>query len=271
MVKMRKSYVLIAALLAVLIVSSVMVAGCVNQPEEATEITVYAAASLTGAFTEIGEKFMAENKNIKVNFNFAGSQTLKTQILEGAEVDMYVSANDKQFDPVVEAGLIDEKKILLENKLGIAVAKANKLEINGLGDLTEEGVRLVIGDDSVPFGQYTRTIIASFEKDNAGYVDAFNKNVITQVDAASKVKAYLATGEADASVVYISDVSKDDKNSITIIKIADKYNVIAKYPYGVLKASTKKDATAAFEKFLTGSTGCSILTEYGFSPVSSAE
>lgn len=267
---MKKSYVLTALALAVLVILAVGAAGC-TQPAETTEINVYAAASLTGAFTEIGEKFTAANPNIKVVFNFAGSQTLKTQILEGADADMYVSANDKQFDPVVDAGLITEKKVLLENKLGIAVVKANTLKINGLGDLVKSGTRLVIGDDSVPFGQYTRTIIKNYEDDgNAGYVDEFMKNVITQVDAVTGVKTVITTGEADASIVYVSDISKADKESITVIEIPDKYNVIASYPYGILNATTKSDAVKKFESYLTGKEGSAILTEYGFSPVSAA-
>lgn len=243
-------------------------AGCVSQQAQPEEITVYAAASLTGALTEIGDKFTAANPNIKVNFNFAGSQTLKTQILEGADVDMYISANKKQFTPVVEAGLIPETKILLENKLGIAVAKANKLEIDDLGDLTATGVKLVIGDDSVPFGQYTRTIITNYQNDsNTDYVDAFMKNVVTEVNAVTNVKSYLTLGEADASIVYVSDISKDDKNTITVIDIPDKYNVIAEYPYGILTASKKQDAVKKFETYLTGTEGDAILTDYGFSPV----
>ncbi|MDO5844133.1 MAG: molybdate ABC transporter substrate-binding protein [Methanocorpusculum sp.] len=268
---MKKSYVLTALTFAVLVILAVGAAGCINQPAQTTEINVYAAASLTGAFTEIGDKFTAANPNIKVVYNFAGSQTLKTQILEGADADMYVSANDKQFDPVVEAGLITEKKVLLKNKLGIAVVKANTLKITELGDLSKSGVRLVIGDESVPFGQYTRTIIQKYENDsNAGYVNVFMNNVITQVDAVTGVKTVITTGEADASIVYVSDISKADKESITVIEIPDKYNVIASYPYGILKATTKTDAVKKFESYLTGKEGSAILTEYGFSPVSAA-
>ncbi len=255
--------------LVICLVLAVGAAGCVNQPAQTpTEINVYAAASLTGAFTEIGEKFTAANPTIKVNFNFAGSQTLKTQILEGADADMFVSANTKQFTPVVDAGLIAEKKVLLKNKLGIAVSKENKLAIANLGDLTKSGVKLVIGDSSVPFGQYTRTIIQNYENDShAGYVEAFMKNVVTEVNAVTNVKSYLTLGEADASIVYVSDISKDDKNSITVIEIADAYNVVADYPYGILKNTTKKDAVLKFESYLTGKEGSAILTDYGFSPV----
>ncbi|MDO5845441.1 MAG: molybdate ABC transporter substrate-binding protein [Methanocorpusculum sp.] len=254
--------------IALCLILAACAAGCISQQTQQEEITVFAAASLTGALTEIGDKFTAANPGIKVNFNFAGSQTLKTQILEGADADMYISANTKQFTPVVEAGLIPETKILLENKLGIAVAKDNKLGIKNLGDLSVAGVRLVIGDDSVPFGQYTRTIIQNYQNDShAGYVDAFMKNVVTEVNAVTNVKSYLTLGEADASIVYVSDISKDDKNAITVIEIPDTYNVIAKYPYGILSASKKQDAVKKFETYLTGKEGSAILTDYGFSPV----
>lgn len=241
---------------------AVTAAGCISQPAEDTELTVFAAASLTGALTEVGKQFEAENPGITVICNFAGSQTLKTQILEGADCDIFISANNRQFDPVVEAGLIAEKKTLLQNKLGIAVAKGNPLGITGLESLAGDRVRLAIGDNAVPFGQYTRDIISRYQDDgHAGYVDAFMDNVVTQVDAVDKVKYYINLGEADASLVYISDISKSDKASLDIIEIPDKYNVIAEYPYGVLKEG---DAAAAFEAFLTGAAGSAILTEYGF-------
>ncbi len=256
----------IAIVLCVLL--TVGIAGCVSEPVEQTEINVFVAASLTGEMTEIADQFMAENPNIKVNLNFAGSSTLKTQILEGADADMYISANDKNFDPVVEAGLITDKKVLLEKKLGIAVPRENSAGIADLGSLTNSGVKLVIGDDAVPFGQYTRTIIQKYENDShAGYVDAFMANVVTQVDAVTKVKSYLTLGEADASIVYMSDISKDDKNDITLIEISDQYNVVASYPYGILKATTKLSAVQTFESYLTGSAGSAILTDYGFVPV----
>ncbi|MBR4284705.1 MAG: substrate-binding domain-containing protein, partial [Methanocorpusculum sp.] len=102
---------------------------------------------------------------------------------------------------------------------------------------------------------------------HAGYVDAFMANVITQVDAVDKIKSYLTLGEADASIVYVSDISKADKASIDILPIEDKYNVIADYPYGVLKNTEHAEAVAVYEAFLTGEKGSAILTDYGFSPV----
>jgi molybdate transport system substrate-binding protein len=92
-------------------------------------------------------------------------------------------------------------------------------------------------------------------------------NVVTQVDAVDKVKSYLTLGEADASIVYVSDISKADKESIDILEIADKYNVIANYPYGILKNTENKKAVKTFEAFLTGPEGNALLLDYGFSPV----
>ena len=278
----RKNVLLIAALVFG-IVQSAFAAGCTVAPsgntgtagtaektvtvvtEEPVEITVFAAASLKGALTDIVNKFMEENKNIKVITNFAGSQTLKTQIQEGADVDIFISANDKQFDPIKDAGLITEKKVLLTNKLAIAVPAENKAGIKELGDLSKEGTLLVIGNKDVPFGQYTRDIIGKYQDDgNEGYVDAFMKNVVSEVDAVDKIKPFLVLGEADGSIVYKSDISKADRKDITLIEIPDKYNVIASYPYGILKANADKDAVKLFEAFLTGDKGTAVLKEYGF-------
>ncbi len=278
----RKNVLLIAALVFGIVLSA-FAAGCTATPsgntgtagtaektvtvvtEEPVEITVFAAASLKGALTDIVNKFMEENKNIKVITNFAGSQTLKTQIQEGADVDIFISANDKQFDPIKDAGLITEKKVLLTNKLAIAVPAENKAGIKELGDLSKEGTLLVIGNKDVPFGQYTRDIIGKYQDDgNEGYVDAFMKNVVSEVDAVDKIKPVLVLGEADGSIVYKSDISKADRKDITLIEIPDKYNVIASYPYGILKANADKDAVKAFEAYLTGDKGTAVLKEYGF-------
>ncbi len=278
----RKNVLLIAALVFGIVLSA-FAAGCTAAPsgntgtagtaektvtvvtEEPVEITVFAAASLKGALTDIVNKFMEENKNIKVITNFAGSQTLKTQIQEGADVDIFISANDKQFDPIKDAGLITDKKVLLTNKLAIAVPAENKAGIKELGDLSKEGTLLVIGNKDVPFGQYTRDIIGKYQDDgNEGYVDAFMKNVVSEVDAVDKIKPVLVLGEADGSIVYKSDISKADRKDITLIEIPDKYNVIASYPYGILKANADKDAVKAFEAYLTGDKGTAVLKEYGF-------
>lgn len=278
----RKNVLLIAALVFGIVLSA-FAAGCTAAPsgntgtagtaektvtvvtEEPVEITVFAAASLKGALTDIVNKFMEENKNIKVITNFAGSQTLKTQIQEGADVDIFISANDKQFDPIKDAGLITEKKVLLTNKLAIAVPAENKAGIKELGDLSKEGTLLVIGNKDVPFGQYTRDIIGKYQDDgNEGYVDAFMKNVVSEVDAVDKIKPVLVLGEADGSIVYKSDISKADRKDITLIEIPDKYNVIASYPYGILKANADKDAVKFFEAYLTGDKGTAFLKEYGF-------
>ncbi len=278
----RKNVLLIAALVFGIVLSA-FAAGCTATPsgntgtagtaektvtvvtEEPVEITVFAAASLKGALTDIVNKFMEENKNIKVITNFAGSQTLKTQIQEGADVDIFISANDKQFDPIKDAGLITEKKVLLTNKLAIAVPAENKAGIKELGDLSKEGTLLVIGNKDVPFGQYTRDIIGKYQDDgNDGYVDAFMKNVVSEVDAVDKIKPVLVLGEADGSIVYKSDISKADRKDITLIEIPDKYNVIASYPYGILKANADKDAVKLFEAYLTGDKGTAVLKEYGF-------
>lgn len=278
----RKNVLLIAALVLSMVLFA-FAAGCTATPsgntgtagtaektvtvvtEEPVEITVFAAASLKGALTDIVNKFMEENKNIKVITNFAGSQTLKTQIQEGADVDIFISANDKQFDPIKDAGLITEKKVLLTNKLAIAVPVANKAGVADLGDLAKEGKILVIGNKDVPFGQYTRDIIEKYQADgHDGYVDAFMGNVVSEVDAVDKIKPVLVLGEADGSIVYKSDISKDDRKDITLIEIPDKYNVIASYPYGVLKANAGKDAVKLFEAYLTGEKGTAVLKDYGF-------
>lgn len=281
--KLTKSWIFAALLVCVVLTMGM--AGCIGTENPATptptptqntttsdisgEINVFAAASLTGVLNELGEQFEAQHENVEVHFNFAGSQTLKTQILEGADVDMYISANNAQFTPVVEAGLISNPKVLLKNKLAIVVPKANNKQITDLAGMAEEGVVLVIGNKDVPFGQYTRDIINKYQNDShPGYVDAFMANVVSEVDAVDKIKPLLILDEADASLVYKSDISKSDKEDITLIEIPDEYNVIADYPYGIIDDTKNRALVEAWEAYLTGPEGTALLLDYGFDPVS---
>ena len=281
--KLTKTWIF-AALLVCVVLTMGMV-GCIGTDNPATptptptqntttsdisgEINVFAAASLTGVLTEMGEQFEAQYDNVKVNFNFAGSQTLKTQILEGADVDKDIPTHNAPITPVVEAGLISDPKVLLKNKLAIVVPKENNKQITDLAGMAEEGVVLVIGNKDVPFGQYTRDIINKYQNDShPGYVDAFMANVVSEVDAVDKIKPLLILDEADASLVYKSDISKSDKEDITLIEIPDEYNVIADYPYGIIDDTRNRAVVAAWEAYLTGPEGTALLLDYGFDAVS---
>ena len=266
-----------ATLVAVclLMIAGLLVAGCTTTSEvpEETTLTVFTAASLTGAFTDIGEAYEAQDENVKVDFAFDGSQALRTQIEQGANVDIFVSASTKHMKALQDGGFMDNSTVapFLGNNLALIVPIDNPAGITGLADLNKPGIKLVIGTRDVPFGDYTRQMFEKIAADPAygpAYKDAVMKNVVSEETAVSSVVPKLALGEADAAIVYKSDVSKDDLTKVTRFDIPAEYNVVATYPLGILAESASKTEAASFIAFVRGPDGSAILTEYGFDPIS---
>lgn len=269
-----------ATLVAVslLVIAGLLVAGCTTTtgaPGQTT-LTVFTAASLTGAFTDIGKAYEAENANVKVDLVFDGSQALRTQIEQGANPDIFVSASTKHMKALQGAGFMDNGTVtpFLGNSLALIVPVDNPANISGLADLNRSGVKLVIGTKDVPFGDYTRQMLARIAADPAYgtvYQETVMANVISEETAVSSVVPKLALGEADAAIVYKSDVSKDDQERVTRIEIPSEYNVMATYPLGILAESTNKAQAESFIAFVRGPDGSAILTDYGFDPVSAEQ
>ena len=159
---MENKYV-IAALYAALVLT--MSAGYAQEPKE---LTVFTAASLTGAFGEIGQMYKNET-SISVAFNFDGSQALRTQIENGAYADVFVSANLKQMKAVENDGLMNNSSVVIftKNKLSLIVPKGNPAKIINLSDLARPGVKIVMGTKDVPVGDYALQIISKLGNDSA--------------------------------------------------------------------------------------------------------
>jgi len=260
--------------LTLMITAGLLVAGCTTAQEtpEETTLTVFTAASLTGAFTDIGKAYEAENENVRIDLVFDGSQALRTQIEQGANPDIFVSASTKHMKALQDGGFMENSTVtpFLENNLALIVPVDNPANINDLADLNKSGVKLVIGTRDVPFGDYTRQMFEKLAADPAygeAYRDAVMANVISEETAVSSVVPKLALGEADAAIVYKSDVSKDDLEKVARIEVPAEYNVMATYPLGILAESSQKAEAESFIAFVRGPDGSAILTEYGFDPV----
>ncbi|WP_292520064.1 molybdate ABC transporter substrate-binding protein [Methanoculleus sp.] len=260
--------------LSLLVLAGLLAAGCTTTSDtaEETTLTVFTAASLTGAFTDIGKAYEAENENVKVDFAFDGSQALRTQIEQGANPDIFVSASTKHMKALQDGGFMDNGTVtpFLENNLALIVPVDNPAGVIGLADLNRLGVKLVIGTRDVPFGDYTRQMLEKLAADPAYgpvYRDAVMANVISEETAVSSVVPKLALGEADAAIVYKSDVSRDDLDRVTRIEIPAGYNVKATYPLGILTESPNRAEAESFIAFVRGPDGSAILTEYGFDPI----
>ncbi|GAB6267206.1 MAG: molybdate ABC transporter substrate-binding protein [Methanothrix sp.] len=256
------------AIFAALVLS--MSAGFAQSPDE---LTVFTAASLTGAFGEIGEMYENET-GIHVAFNFDGSQALRTQLENGAYADLFASANMKQMNAVRESGLVNNSSVAIftRNKLSLIVPKDNPANIRNLTDLARPGVKIVMGTKDVPVGDYALQIIAKLGNDSAygpDYETEVMANVISQETSVSYVVTKVALGEADAGFAYVSDVTQDMISKIDKIVIPDEYNIIAEYPLGMLMESKYPAESQRFMDLVMSDEGRAVLEKYGFDPVES--
>jgi molybdate transport system substrate-binding protein len=192
---------------------------------------------------------------LKLTFDFAGSQALVAQIQSGAPADVFASADQKNMQKLVTAGLVDPPKTFARNKLEIAVAPGNPKHITDLADLEKPGVTLVLEDPSVPAGNYARQ---AFQK--AGLPAP--KPASNELDVKSTL-AKLTSGDADAVIVYVTDV-KAAGSKVEGVVIPDAQNVIATYPIAVVKASKNAAAAAAFVDEIVSGTGQQALQARGF-------
>ncbi|MGY2896563.1 molybdate ABC transporter substrate-binding protein [Deinococcus sp. UYEF24] len=231
----------------------------------AANLTVFAAASLTDAFAELGKAFDASTGN-KTVFSFAGSQALRTQLENGAKADVYASANDAQYTPLVTKGLVTAGQPFVCNKLTL-IAPKNNPALKTLNDLTKPGLKLVIADKTVPVGDYTRRMLAAIDKSGTygkDFLVRTLKNVVSEETNVRQVALKVQLGEADAAVVYSTDVTPTLKPLVRVIALPTRFNQNASYPIGVLKGSVSPDAAQAFVSYVQSAAGQQILKKWGF-------
>lgn len=217
-----------------------------------TDLTVLAASSLTDVFRTAGAVYEKEHPDTKITFSFAGSQELAAQVGQGAPADALVTADTKTMDGL--KGDTGTPTVITKNRLVIATALSNPKKIDGLTDLADSELKVVLAAPEVPVGRYSRQIL-----------DA-RKITVRPVSEEANVRAVLSKvelGEADAGLVYKSDaLAATDK--VDAITIPDDQNAIASYPAATLKQSQHAEAAAAFVRWLSSAEAQKILREAGF-------
>lgn len=231
-------------------------ASCGSDDSDSTqEVTVFAAASLTAAFTEIGDAFMVENPDETVTFNFAASSELVTQIGEGAPADVFASADLNNMTKLTDAGNNgSEPVVFATNVAEIIVAPGNPKGITGVADLANEDLIVVLCAPEVPCGTYAATIF-----ENAG-VTVTPKSLEENVKA---VVTKVTLGEADAGIVYKTDVTAAGDDAAGVEIPAD-VNVVAEYTIALTKEAPNAEGAQAFIDFVNSEQGQKILASYGF-------
>jgi molybdate transport system substrate-binding protein len=218
-------------------------------------INVFAAASLTASFNALGIAFHQAHPGVGVNFNFAGTPTLVTQIEQGAPADVFASADTTNMDKLTTDGFTSgSSKVFARNQLEIVVAPGNPKGISGLADLAKPGVIYITEGPTVPAGKYSLQALAT-----AG-VKVTPKSLETSVTA---VISKIELGEADAGIVYTTDIQAAG-SKVQGVPIAAADNVIATYPIVAVKGTKYSDVASAFIDYVLSSTGQSMLATFGF-------
>lgn len=242
---------------------------------ETITLNVFAAASLTDAFGEIGENFSATNPGTEVVFNFAGSNQLATQIGEGAPADLFASANTTQMTAVIDRGRIisGTQRNFAQNRLVVITPSDNPAELATLADLAEPGVKVIFAAAEVPVGRYTLTFLDQADADTAlgaGYRDAVLANVVSYEANVRAVLTKITLGEGDAGIVYTSDVGPvtgAGAETVLQIEIPDELNTIASYPIAPLADSAHPAMAQQFIEYVLAPEGQQVLARHGFLPV----
>ena len=235
-------------------------------------LTVFAAASLTEAFSELGKRFEQANPGTHVTFNFGGSQQLAQQLGQGAQADVFASANQVQIDTAAQAGRLaaDQAQPLAGNRLIVIFAKHNPGNIRILADLANPGVKLVLADQSVPAGQYALEFLdkaSGSSEFDPGFKGAVLDNVVSFEENVRAVLTKVMLGEADAGIVYASDVSEEALQQIGVREIPSELNVNAIYWIAPLSDSRQTDLAQAFIQYALSTEGQDLLAKYGLLPV----
>src|SRR5215207_7656298 len=239
-------------------------------PAEGGDLTVFAAASLSDAFEAIEQELEAATPNLSITYNFGGSQGLVTQLEEGAQADVFASANMAQMEAAIEANLVANAPVpFVHNRLAIVTPADNPADIESAADLGKEGILLVLAQSEVPAGRYARESDCLMATDSAtfgsDFVERVAANVVSEEEDVRDVLAKVALGEADAGIVYVSDaVAAGDQ--FHVVDIPVELNVIATYPVAVL-ADGDQALGSAFVAYLISEEGQSLLERYGFQPV----
>jgi len=244
------------AMAAVLLIGAVAGCGSSEQPAIGTgKLTVFAAASLKKAFTEIGERFTTDNPGSDVEFSFAGSADLVTQLTQGAPADVFASADAKNMGKVDQAGLLAGAAVnFASNTLTIVVAPGNPKKIASFQDLTQPGLSVVVCAPQVPCGSATQKVEQT---------TGVTLNPVSEESQVTDVLNKVLTGQADAGVVYVTD-AQGAGDKVAAVAFPESIAAVNTYPIAVLKQANDPELARRFIDLVTGDAGQKILSAAGF-------
>ncbi|HWH23950.1 MAG TPA: molybdate ABC transporter substrate-binding protein [Candidatus Limnocylindria bacterium] len=241
---------------------------CAPAPPAASgSITVYAATSLVDVFEEIGSRFEATHPGTAVSFNFEASATLAAQINDGAAADVFAPASESAMAAVADTGRVAGSRQFASNSLVIATPVGSEM-IETMADLAGPGVRIVLASNDVAAGQYARQAIrraAASGSMGSDFEQQVLANVVAEEQSTQAVLAAAQDGHADAVIVYVTDALAAGE-TIRSLPIPEEFNLVARYPIGVVAGSVSGSLANAFTDFVLSAEGQAILASHGFGP-----
>ena len=262
-------------LVAVAVAVALVVAGCggssgsssssggSSQAASGGTLNVFAAASLTNAFDALGKTYEQQNPGWSVRLNYDGSDILAAQIEQGVPAYVYAAASTKYPEQLQGENLLGDTTNFATNTLVLIVPADNPANIKSVNDLTKDNAKVVIGDESVPIGSYTRDVL-----DGLG-INIDDLNIVSQEQKVTDISAKVSLGEADAGFVYVTDAqAAGDK--VKSIDLPAGANATATYPIGILTDSKNQEAAQRWIDLVMSSDGQQVLQSFGFGPAPSS-
>ncbi|MBV8204470.1 MAG: molybdate ABC transporter substrate-binding protein [Candidatus Eremiobacteraeota bacterium] len=231
-------------------------------------LTVFAAASLHGAFDELGKQFAAAHPGVSVRFNYDGSQVLELQLAQGATADVFASADQRWMDAAKREKLVTIMTPFATNSLAIITAPGSS--VHAAADLAHAGTKVLLCADAVPCGRYARELLVKMDDEPAfgsGFSAAVLRNVVSDEQNVEEVFAKIVLGAADCGIVYRSDVaSRADAASsgVRVINLPPESQPSIVYPIAPVSGSSSSELAAAFVKFVQSASGQTVLRRFGF-------
>jgi molybdate transport system substrate-binding protein len=246
-----------------LMIAAIVLAACgspdANASADTTELRVFAASSLTNAFSQLGEDFQQAHAGMRVSFTFGSSTDLAEQITGGADADVFAAASESAMDAVAQDPGVQHRANFASNHLAIVTPIDNPAQVVSLDSLTSP-MAIAIGAEATPIGDYTRQML-----DAQGIGHAVLTNVVSNEPDDASIVAKVQSGDVDAGIVYASDIPITAA-TLHAVDIPLDMNVTAVYATGVVAGSAHADAAMAFVDFVLGDHGQVVLDSHGFEP-----
>jgi len=236
------------------------------KPAAPQTLTVFAAASLHDAFTEIATRFQAAHPGVDVKLNFDGSQILETQIANGAPADVFASADQRSMGKATDAGLVQTPIVFAANSL-VGIARFDAGGVFSLRDFTHDGLKLAICVEAAPCGRYTRIALQKMSADPhywKDYASQVMHNVVSQELNVEAVLTKAKVGEIDGGFVYASDAMHVGPSQFAVYPIPDEDQEIPTYPIAVVKSAPNAALARSFVDYVLSYDGQTVLTNFGF-------